>query len=88
MDAGIALATVGGFFVGGVVGAIGMAVLAASSAMDDGDKLLELEAARQRLAQQLDIVRETARQQQERADTYYQLYCEGAKANAQLRKGK
>ena len=38
------------------------------------------------LRQQLALCREAAHKQQERADYYYDLFCAGAKANADLRR--
>lgn len=48
---------------------------------EDSDEDPELTDLRQRLA----ICQHTAEQQRQRADNYYELFCEGARANAQLR---
>ena len=39
------------------------------------------------LRQRLAVCQHAAEQQRQRADNYYELFCEGARANAQLRNG-
>lgn len=75
-----------GCLVGLAFGVVLMRILFALSEpvtlVDDLDEDPELTAVRHQLA----VCQDTARQQQQRADYYYDLYCEGAKANAVLRR--
>jgi hypothetical protein len=85
------LAFFAGAFVGVLTGALVMAILCASGnaggyvhiAPDDIDEDPELTVLRHQLTQAQDA----AGKQRERADFYQSLYCDGARANAQLRKG-
>lgn len=79
-----------GAVAGTVAGAVVMAVMCAAGnsdgfvriAPDDVDEDPELTALRQQLA----ACQAAAERQRQRADTYYDLYCAGAKANAALRR--
>ena len=82
---------IAGAVVGTVAGAVIMAIMAAAgndrgyvhiTPDDDADEDPELTVLRQRLA----VAQRAAESQRQRADFYQSLYCEGARANAQLRK--
>lgn len=55
------------------------------SLVADGDAPVESDELT-RLRRQLAVCRDAANKQQERAETYYDLFCVGAKANADLRR--
>lgn len=83
------LVFLGGCIVGVLAGAIIMAVMCAAgnesgyvTISPDVDEDPELTALRHQLA----VCQEAAEHQRQRADTYYDLYCAGAKANAALRR--
>jgi len=90
------LAFLGGCIVGVLAGAIIMAVMCAAgnengfmAISPDVDEDPELTALRHQLTalrHQLAVCQEAAEHQRQRADTYYDLYCAGAKANAALRR--
>jgi len=89
MIAAFLTGVIAGAVVGTVAGAVIMAVMCAASNSDgfvriapddDTDEDPELTVLRQQLA----ACQAAAERQRQR--TYYDLYCEGAKANAQLRK--
>lgn len=90
MIAAFFVGVIAGAVVGTVAGAVIMAIMAAAGndggyvhiAPDDADEDPELTALRQQLA----VTQRAAESQRQRADFYQSLYCEGAKANAQLRK--
>lgn len=83
------VAAVVSFLAGLVAGALLMALACAAgneggyvAISPDVDEDPELTALRHQLA----VCQETAEKQRQRADTYYDLYCQGAKANAELRR--
>lgn len=72
-----------GCIVGGMLGAIAMALLAAAGDSDDKrDLIIELDTVRKQLA----ACQQASLSNQERADYYYELFCDGAQANAALRR--
>lgn len=93
MIAAFLTGVIAGAVVGTVAGALIMAIMAAAgnedgyvhiTPDDDADEDPELTVLRQRLA----VMQQAALAQRQRADFYQSLYCEGAKANAQLKKGQ
>ena len=87
-----------GALAGGCLGALGMAILTVASAADDLSIRLtedtpqddtqqdELHQQLAALRHQLETCQATAESQRQRADNYYDLFREGARANAALRK--
>lgn len=78
------------FVAGALLGGMAMALFCAAgnehgyiAISDEADEDPELTTLRQRLA----VTQQAAESQRQRADFYQSLYCEGARANAQLRKG-
>lgn len=70
-----------GLVAGAIAGVLVVGLLNAARVGDDANLQLELNAVKQRLAS----CQEIGEANRQRADLYYELYCEGAKANAQLR---
>lgn len=77
------------FGFGIFIGVLVMALFNLSARLDEDEDKAEIMTLRTKLAtaiRQLAACQEASIKNQDRADTYYQLYCDGAKANAQLQK--
>lgn len=79
------LIAVGSFVVGVLIGAMIMAVLNVSRISEADSKHMATIAA---LKKQLAACRQMSEEQRVKAETYYELYCDGAKANAVLRRAQ
>lgn len=80
-----ALIAVGSLVVGVLIGAMIMAVLNVSHTSDADSEHMATIAA---LKKQLTACRQMSEEQRVKAETYYDLYCDGAKANAVLRRAQ